>query len=48
MIEALISGKVFGQPVQKTAKTGKPFALAKVPTADGGGESLKWTRNLGQ
>ena len=40
MIEALISGKVFGQPVQKTAKTGKPFALAKVRTADGGGESL--------
>jgi single-stranded DNA-binding protein len=30
MIEALISGKLLGQPSQKVAKTGKPFVTAKV------------------
>ena len=30
MIEALISGKLHGQPAQKIAKTGKPFVVAKV------------------
>lgn len=30
MIEALISGKLHGQPAQKIAKTGKPFVTAKV------------------
>jgi len=30
MIEALVSGKLHGQPVQKIAKTGKPFVVAKV------------------
>jgi single-stranded DNA-binding protein len=30
MIEALVSGKLHGQPVQRIAKTGKPFVVAKV------------------
>jgi len=30
MIEALISGKLQGQPAEKIAKTGKPFVMAKV------------------
>ena len=30
MIEALISGKLHGQPTEKMAKTGKPFVTAKV------------------
>lgn len=30
MIEALISGKLYGQPAQKIAKTRKPFVTAKV------------------
>ena len=30
MIEALISGKLQGQPSEKVAKTGKPFVTAKV------------------
>ena len=30
MIEALISGKLQGQPSEKMAKTGKPFVTAKV------------------
>ncbi len=30
MIEALISGKLLGQPSEKVAKTGKPFVTAKV------------------
>ena len=40
MIDGLIAGKVYGQPVQRTAKTGKPFAVAKVRCAAGDGESL--------
>ena len=39
MIDALIAGKLFGQPAQRTSKTGKPFAVAKVRTAGGDGES---------
>lgn len=30
MIEALVSGKLYGQPAQKISKTGKPFVVAKV------------------
>lgn len=40
MIDALIAGKVYGQPVQKTGKQGKPFAIAKVRAAAGDGEGL--------
>jgi len=30
MIEALVSGKLHGQPAQKMSKTGNPFVVAKV------------------
>ena len=40
MIDALISGKLYGQPAQRTGKSGKPFAVAKVRCAAGDGESL--------
>ena len=40
MIDGLISGKLYGQPTERTSKTGKPFALAKVRAAAGDGESL--------
>jgi len=40
MIDGLISGKIYGQPAQRTAKTGKCFAVAKVRCAAGDGESL--------
>ena len=40
MIDALVSGKLYGQPTERTSKTGKPFALAKVRAAGGDGESL--------
>lgn len=32
MIDALIAGKLHGQPAQRTSKTGKPFVTAKVRT----------------
>ncbi|SER76688.1 single-stranded DNA-binding protein [Giesbergeria anulus] len=37
MIDALIQGRIHGQPTQRNGKNGKPFALAKVraPTTDG-------------
>jgi len=40
MIDGLIAGKLYGAPQQRTAKTGKPFAVAKVRCAAGDGESL--------
>ena len=40
MIDGLISGKVYGQPVQRTAKTGKPFAVAKVRVSAGDGDGV--------
>ena len=40
MIDALIAGKVYGQPKQMTSKAGKPFATAKVRAAAGEGEAL--------
>ena len=40
MIDALISGKLYGQPTERTSKTGKPFAIAKVRAATGEGESM--------
>ncbi len=40
MIDGLIAGKLYGTPTEKTAKTGKPFATAKVRAAAGDGESL--------
>lgn len=40
MIDALIAGKVFGQPKQLASKAGKPFATAKVRVAAGEGEAM--------
>ena len=40
MIEALITGKLFGTAQARTDKNGKPYALAKVKTAGGDGDSL--------
>ena len=40
MIDALIAGKLYGQPKQMTGKQGKPFAIAKVRAAAGDGEGL--------
>jgi single-stranded DNA-binding protein len=40
MIDALIAGKLYGQPKQMTGKQGKPFAIAKVRAAAGEGEAL--------
>lgn len=40
MIDALIAGRVYGQPAERTSKTGKPFAVAKVRAAAGDGESI--------
>ena len=40
MIDGLIAGKIYGQPVQRTAKTGKPFAVAKVRVSAGDGEGV--------
>ena len=40
MIDALIAGRVHGQPTSRTGKSGKPFAVAKVRAAAGDGESL--------
>jgi len=36
MIDAIVAGRLHGKPSQKTAKTGKPFATAKlrVPAGD--------------
>ena len=40
MIDALISGKIYGKPGQRTAKSGKPFAVAKVRCAASDGEGV--------
>lgn len=41
MIDAIVSGRVFGMPAEKTSgKTGKRFVTAKVRAAAGDGESL--------
>lgn len=41
MIDALIAGKIYGQPVQRTGSaSGKPFVTAKVRTAAGDGEGI--------
>lgn len=41
MIDAILSGRIYGTPAEKTSgKTGKRFVTAKVRTAAGDGESL--------
>lgn len=39
MIDALIQGRIYGQPTQRNGKNGKPFALAKVRASTTEGES---------
>ncbi len=40
MMDALIAGKLHARPEQRTSKTGKPFATAKLRATAGDGESL--------
>ena len=40
MIEAIISGKAYGKPAQRTSKTGAAFTVAKLRVAISGSESL--------
>lgn len=40
MIDALIAGKIYGQPAQRTSKAGKPFAVFKVRVATGAEDSI--------
>ncbi len=40
MIDALIAGKLHGNPIERTSKAGKAFCVAKVRVATGEGESL--------
>ena len=40
MIDALIAGKIHGQPAQRTSKTGKPFAICKVRVATSPEDSI--------
>lgn len=40
MIEALVSGKLYGQATQKTARSGNPFTTAKVRVPTTGDESI--------
>ena len=40
MIDALISGKLHAHPEQRTSKTGKTYATAKMTAAGGDGQSL--------
>ena len=40
MIDALISGKLYGTPEQRTSKSGKLFVVAKVRAAAGNGDVL--------
>jgi len=40
MIDALIGGKIYGKPVQRTGNSGKPFTVAKVRVAAGDGDML--------
>ena len=40
MIDALISGRVFGKPTERTGKSGKPFVVAKLRAAVDGAEAV--------
>ena len=40
MIDALIAGKIHGQPTQRNTKAGKPFALCKVRVATSPEDSI--------
>lgn len=40
MLNALVSGKLYGTPQSRTAQSGKTFVAAKVRAVDGDGEGL--------
>ena len=40
MIEAIVSGKVYGKPAQRSSKTGAAFTVAKLRVATSASESL--------
>lgn len=40
MIDGLIAGKLYGQPAERTDKSGKAFVIAKVRAATGDGEGI--------
>ncbi len=40
MIDALIAGKLFAKPQQRTGNSGKPFVTCKVRVATGGDEAV--------
>jgi single-stranded DNA-binding protein len=40
MIDALIAGRVFGKPAERTAANGKPYATAKVRVPTRAGDAL--------
>ena len=40
MIEAIVSGKVYGKPTQRSSKTGAAFTVAKLRVATSASESL--------
>jgi hypothetical protein len=40
MIDALISGKIFAKPQQRTGQSGKPFATCKVRVPTGGEDAV--------
>lgn len=40
MIDALVAGKLYGAPVERTSKAGRPFVTGKMRVATGNGESL--------
>ncbi len=40
MIDGLIAGKLYGAAQQRTGKSGKPFAVAKVRCAAGDGDGI--------
>jgi hypothetical protein len=40
MIDALLAGKLYGKPAQRTAKNGSPFAVCKVRVTTTAGECI--------
>jgi single-stranded DNA-binding protein len=40
MIDALLAGKLYGQPAQRTAKNGSAFAVCKVRVATAGADCI--------
>ena len=40
MMDALIAGRIHGQPNQRTGQSGRPFVVATIRAASGNGEAL--------